>query len=223
MPDLLIVAKESKAVQELRAGLEQADFVCSVVPSEGEASKAISALSPDLVLVEVSGRLSDGAWDFIRGVKRERSLPVVALLAGGMPDNADRLLDADDFLVSPYDVRELAARMRRLLRGIESPDGGALIKCNNLVINLTNCDVTVGGKVVELTFKEYELLKLLAANKGRVYTREDLLNKVWGYDYFGGDRTVDVHVRRLRSKIEGPADTFIETVRNIGYRFKKVV
>ena len=220
MPDLLIVAKESQAVQELRAGLEQADFVCSVVNSESEASKAVSALSPDIVLVEV-GRFNDGAWDFIRGVKRECSLPVIALLAGGMPDNADRLLDADDFLLSPYSVKELAARAQRLLRGSESPDGGALIKCNNLVINLTNCDVTVGGKLVELTFKEYELLKLLAGNRGRVYTREDLLNKVWGYDYFGGDRTVDVHVRRLRSKIEGPTDTFIETVRNMGYRFKK--
>ena len=81
----------------------------------------------------------------------------------------------------------------------------------------------MGCKVVELTFKEYELLKFLASNRGRVYTREALLNKVWGYDYYGGDRTVDVHVRRLRSKIEDSKRTFIETVRNIGYRFIKEV
>ena len=90
-----------------------------------------------------------------------------------------------------------------------------------LVIDLANCEVRVGGKIVELTFKEYELLKFLARDRGRVFSREALLNKVWGYDYFGGDRTVDVHVRRLRSKIEISGQTFIETVRNIGYRFKK--
>jgi two-component system alkaline phosphatase synthesis response regulator PhoP len=81
--------------------------------------------------------------------------------------------------------------------------------------------VTVEWRIVELTFKEYELLKLLASNKGRVYTREILLDKIWGYDYYGGDRTVDVHIRRLRSKIEDSNHNFIETVRNIGYRFKK--
>jgi DNA-binding response OmpR family regulator len=89
------------------------------------------------------------------------------------------------------------------------------------LIDLARCEVTLEGRIVELTFKEYELLKLLAANSGRVYSREVLLDQVWGYDYYGGDRTVDVHVRRLRSKIEDSTHTFIETVRNIGYRFKK--
>lgn len=218
MPDLLILAKESQALRELRAGLEKADCACSIAHTEDEASAALASDSADLVLVE-AGRFNDGVWGFIRGVKRERALPVIALLADGMPANSVILLDADDFLAAPYNVKELAVRIQRLLRGASAEDG-ALIECNDLVINLTNCDVTVGGKVVELTFKEYELLKLLAGNRGRVYTREDLLNKVWGYDYYGGDRTVDVHVRRLRSKIEGP-ETFIETVRNIGYRFKK--
>ena len=96
-----------------------------------------------------------------------------------------------------------------------------MIRAGDLVIDLANCEVRVEGKIVELTFKEYELLKFLAKDRGRVFTREALLNKVWGYDYFGGDRTVDVHVRRLRSKIELSGQTFIETVRNIGYRFKK--
>ncbi|MFC2060806.1 response regulator transcription factor, partial [Chloroflexota bacterium] len=110
---------------------------------------------------------------------------------------------ADDFLISPYDDRELVLRIKRLLNnGIESLDSGELIKCDDLIIDLAKCEVTMERKVVELTFKEYELLKFLASNRGRVYTREALLNKVWGYDYYGGDRTVDVHVRRLRSKIE---------------------
>ena len=91
------------------------------------------------------------------------------------------------------------------------------------MIDLAKREVTVDGKLVELTFKEYELLKFLASNRGRVYTREALLNRVWGYDYYGGDRTIDVHVRRLRSKIEDSKHSFIETVRNISYRFKKDV
>ena len=90
-----------------------------------------------------------------------------------------------------------------------------------MTIDLVKYEVTLENRVIELTFKEYELLLYLASNKGRVFTREALLNKVWGFDYFGGDRTVDVHIRRLRSKIEDSEHTFIDTVRNIGYRFKK--
>jgi len=86
---------------------------------------------------------------------------------------------------------------------------------------MDNCEVTVDGRLVTLTFKEYELLRFLASNRGRVFTRDVLLNEVWGYDYYGGDRTVDVHIRRLRSKIEDSTHIFIETVRNIGYRFRK--
>ena len=90
----------------------------------------------------------------------------------------------------------------------------------DLKIDQARCEVSVGEKLVSLTFKEYELLKFLVTNRGRVFTRESLLDKVWGFDYFGGDRTVDVHVRRLRSKIEDAEHSFIETVRGIGYRFK---
>jgi len=89
------------------------------------------------------------------------------------------------------------------------------------VLNLTKCEVSLANNVIPLTFKEYELLKLLATNPGKVFNREALLNRVWGYDYYGGDRTVDVHIRRLRSKIEDATHNFIETVRNIGYRFRE--
>jgi two-component system alkaline phosphatase synthesis response regulator PhoP len=98
-----------------------------------------------------------------------------------------------------------------------------LIKCGDLVIDIAKYEVSIGGKLLALTFKEYELLKFLAKNRGRVFTRETLLNEVWGYDYYGGDRTVDVHIRRLRSKIEDSTHTFIETVRNIGYKFSTEV
>lgn len=222
MLHLLIIAQESKAVAALRAGLEQNGFACSHIPFGEKVTEALARQSPDLLLVEAGGHFPDsGVWEFIRRLKRESALPVIALVAGEMPDDIDSYLGVDDFLTSLYDVKELVVRIQRLLRSGKNGSSGELIKCNNLVIDLTNCDVTVRGRVVELTFKEYELLKLLAANRGRVYTRKDLLDKVWGYDYFGGDRTVDVHIRRLRSKIEGPNDIFIETVRNIGYRFKK--
>ena len=112
-------------------------------------------------------------------------------------------------------------RINQLLRKARGMKDSELIKCDGLVIDLAKCEVTVDGRVVGLTFKEYELLRFLASNRGRVYTREALLDKIWGYDYYGGDRTVDVHIRRLRSKIEDSKHTFIETVRNIGYRFKK--
>ena len=127
----------------------------------------------------------------------------------------------DDFVIQPYNMRELILRIKRLLNyRTESVDGDEPIKCNGLVMDIAKCEVTVVGKVVALTFREYELLQFLAGNRGRVFSRQTLLDKVWGYDYYGGDRTVDVHVRRLRSKIENSKHTFIETVRNIGYRFK---
>jgi DNA-binding response OmpR family regulator len=159
----------------------------------------------------------------MQSIKHENSLPLMALVPEERLNSIDGHLDvADDFLTTPYDGRELVLRIKRLLNHrTENVDSSELIKCNGLMIDIAKCEVTVEGKVIELTFKEYELLKFLASNRGRVYTREALLNKVWGYDYYGGDRTVDVHIRRLRSKIEDLKHTFIETVRNIGYRFTK--
>ena len=111
-------------------------------------------------------------------------------------------------------------RVKRLLRKTNNTDTSEVIKCGDLVIDIAKYEVSINGKLIELTFREYELLRFLASNPGRVFTRDALLNKVWGYDYYGGDRTVDVHIRRLRSKIEDSSHTFIETIRNIGYRFK---
>ena len=99
-------------------------------------------------------------------------------------------------------------------------DGGNLIKHGDLVLDLIKYEVSVAGRLIDLSFKEYELLKILISNKGRVLNRQTLLDKVWGYDYYGGDRTVDVHIRRLRSKIEDADHEFIQTVRNVGYKFK---
>ena len=224
MPNLLIIAQESKELTRLSLGLTRNGFVCSIIPHGNGFVKEITAHRPNLVIVGMNDYSANaGIQELMQSMKHENSLPLMVLVAEETLDSIDGHLDvADDFLTSPYDYQELALRMKRLLnRRTESVDSGELIKCDGLVIDIAKCEVTVESKVIELTFKEYELLKFLASNRGRVYTREALLNRVWGYDYYGGDRTVDVHVRRLRSKIEDSKHTFIETVRNIGYRFKK--
>jgi two-component system alkaline phosphatase synthesis response regulator PhoP len=223
MSRLLIIAKESKTDGRLGESLTCYGFACSTA-SYDEAMEQMARVLPDIVLVEVNGNLTDsGTWELIRRLKEERTMPIMALVPGETLDSLDGQLNVDDFMVSPHDAKELVLRARRLLNRNGNTDSNELIKSDGLIIDLAKCEVTVEGKVIELTFKEYELLKLMASHRGRVYTRDALLNKIWGYDYFGGDRTVDVHVRRLRSKIEDSKHSFIETVRNIGYRFRKDV
>jgi DNA-binding response OmpR family regulator len=155
-------------------------------------------------------------------VRRGRGVgvPLVAALSWELlPDPP--IGDVDDFVVCPWHAGELAARLRELQQQRpQSPDAPGLIRVGDLTIDPDRYEVFLAGKPVLLTFKEYELLKLLAKNPGRVFKREHLLNQVWEYDYFGGTRTVDVHIRRLRSKIEDATHTFIETVWNVGYRLK---
>ena len=137
------------------------------------------------------------------------------------PDQLGRIgvdLEIDDFAVLPAEPTEFVRRVERALWRRHGVDGENIVTCGALVIDLSNYRVTVDGEAVVLTYKEYELLRFLAMNSGQVFTREQLLNRVWGYDYFGGARTVDVHIRRIRAKIETRGRAFIETVRNVGYR-----
>ena len=176
----------------------------------------------EINIIEVTGSLPDAQIvDLIKRLKRDNRMPVIALVPVERLDSLDSNLDIDDFITSPYDARELTVRINRLLHSTGIAKSNQIIECEGLVLDPATCEVAVDGMVVALTFKEYELLKLLAGHRGRVFTREALLNKVWGDDYYGGDRTVDVHVRRLRSKIEDAKHSYIETVRNIGYRFRK--
>ena len=171
--------------------------------------------------MEIPARDNDAIWGLIVSLKKGKVLPVIALIPGEAPASLENHHEVDDFIISPYHDAELRLRVSRLLKKAGESANSELIKCNGLTIDLATCEVTVDGKKVDLTFKEYELLKLMASNRGRVFTREALLDKIWDYDYYGGDRTVDVHMRRLRSKIEDASHTYIETVRNIGYRFVK--
>jgi len=144
--------------------------------------------------------------------------PTLAVVPEGRLLAGDADLGVDDFVLYPLRPGELAARLRRLAGQPES-DSPDLLRRGALAIDLASYRVSIAGAPVELTYKEYELLRFLATQPDRVFTREALLDKVWGYDFYGGARTVDVHIRRLRSKLEVGGRTFIETVRSVGYRF----
>jgi len=154
-------------------------------------------------------------------IKAITDSPLLTVITFDLLDVAWPAIGIEDFFVGSSSDTELRARVRHLLT--LHPESADLMRHGDLAINAATCEVSIAGRLVELTFKEYELLKFLAREPGRVHTRQSLLNKVWGYDYYGGDRTVDVHIRRLRSKLEDPGHTFIDTVRNIGYRFRKHV
>jgi len=162
---------------------------------------------------------SDERLDEFCRLFRMRRLPVIALLKRGSLFDKHFLL-CDDFVLEPYDASEIDARFKRLFAAMETA-GTRQVAAKGLVIDTTEATVYLNGEPVELTFREYELLRYLAEHPGRVFSRDALLNAVWGFDYFGGDRTVDVHIRRLRTKIEDTEHSYIDTVRNMGYRFKK--
>jgi two-component system alkaline phosphatase synthesis response regulator PhoP len=220
MTQLLLITSEAKTAQPILASLTGHGLKCAAATYKSALGGAVLPL-PDLVLLIMPENYDNSIWELIKNLKKGRSLPVIALLSPGIVNSLDNHREIDDFLVRPYNDAELFLRIGRLLKKSPEAESSDLVKCDGLVIDLVTCEVTVDGKMADLTFKEYELLKLMARNRGRVFTREALLDKIWGYDYYGGDRTVDVHMRRLRSKIEDASHTYIETVRNIGYRFVK--
>ena len=214
---VLIVADGSERVRELSLGLAEKGFLCSIAFAEDERLKDVGALSADLVVIAVDGAAPGSQMrNLPQRLKEKTRLPVVTLLSNESLDVLDSAVAVDDFVMEPWNANEVVARVKRILKRKPNEDNKDLICCGELAIDVAKCEVAFRGRLVELTFKEYELLKFLLSNKGRVYSREALLNNVWGYDYFGGDRTVDVHVRRLRGKLDD--SDCIETVRNIGYR-----
>lgn len=222
MPDLIIIGNNNGKLAELQMALSRRGFGCSLTAYNEDITEYVSNQSPDVVIAEIDSYLPGNiAREYIQEIKIRSSLPIIALVTDKILDDLDVDRNIDDFISAPYNAAELALRIKRILKREVVPEHHETISCEGLLIDLASCEVSVEGKKVELTFKEYELLKFLAGNSGRVFTREALLDKIWGMDYFGGDRTVDVHIRRLRSKIEKHGQSFIETVRNIGYRFRK--
>ena len=175
--------------------------------------------TPDLLVVDLSLLPSERRVAFLQHCKSAK-LPVLALVSEENRASIDPTLGVEDLIFHPFKDSELRTRVRRILWQTGNWDSGQLIRVGDLVIDQERYEISVAGRRIMLTFKEYQLLSLLATNPGRVYSRETLLSRVWEYDYFGGTRTVDVHIRRLRSKVEDANHLFIETVRNVGYRFR---
>jgi DNA-binding response OmpR family regulator len=217
---VLIVADGSERVKALSLGLAEKGFLCSIASTDDGRLKDVGTLSVDLLVIAVDGAAPGSEMrNLPQRLKARTRLPVVTLLSNESLDVLDSFADVDDFVMEPWDTNEVTTRIRRILRRRPDADNKDLICCGDVAIDVAKCEVAFRGRLVELTFKEYELLRFLVNNKGRVFSREALLNSVWGYDYYGGDRTVDVHIRRLRSKLD--ESECIETVRNIGYRFRE--
>ena len=212
-----VISEAAQAISRLRSELNQNRIAYLTADSETD-TRQLAAQPPDLVLVLLDN--SPDTLELIHRIKQGIPVPVMALVSGEIITTINDTFPVDDFIISPYNHGEFTLRAKRLINKSGSSKKGVIIRCGDLLIDPVKCEVTLGGKVVMLTFKEYELLKFLASNPDRVFNRETLLNSVWGYDYYGGDRTVDVHIRRLRSKIEDYGHTFINTIRNIGYQFK---
>ena len=215
MLNVVVVARQTEKTVKLCTELNRYGFQCSIANTDDPLDQ-IKKRVTSLILVEFAD--FPDAEKLCRYLRQDKSLPIIAIVPLEKLDSLDSY--ADDFVVAPCNTRELVARAHRLIK-TKAETTGEQISSGDLTIDLEKYEVYVSGRPVSLTFKEYELLKFLAVHPGRVFTRDTLLNQVWSEDYFGGDRTVDVHIRRLRSKIEDQSHVYIETVRNIGYRFIK--
>jgi len=221
---LIISTKTTPEIKKLILGLTQKGFSSSVAQNSEDVIEQIAKQTLDLVFIDLNSfPVDSGIWDLPQRVKQRKRLAVIALISPQALDGLDPDLDIDDFVVQPWELDEVAARVKRVLRQASHASQGKVIECGDLRIDLARCEVSLSGNLVELTFREYELLKFLASNTGIVFTRDVLLDKVWGYDYYGGDRAVDVYIRRVRSKVEDATHSFIETVRGVGYKFKRKV
>jgi DNA-binding response OmpR family regulator len=211
--ETVVIAQQNSEITRLCSELNMHGFQCMFIDS-GSALEQVRNSTAKLLMVEFNG--SPEIDSLCQYVRQEIGLPIIALVSIEILANLNGY--ADDFVLKPYNIDELQARAYRLIKK-KAEASRQQINIEGLEIDLDKYEVYVEGRLISLTFKEYELLRFLAGHPGKVYTRDALLNQVWSKDYFGGDRTVDVHVRRLRSKIEDESHNFIETVRNIGYRF----
>lgn len=203
-------------VARLGPDLERAGFSAPVIAPERLANDELTH-SADVVVLDLRD-IPPAAFTILSESYQENGVILVVLAEADKMDRVAVDVPIDDFALVGCPPGELARRIERALWRKHGVDSDNFVRCGSLTLDLSNYRVTVDGEPLVMTFKEYELLRFLAMNAGRVFTREQLLNRVWGYDYFGGARTVDVHIRRIRAKIEIHGHAFIETVRNVGYR-----
>ena len=201
--------------------LRKAGYEVTCVERGDEALQAFRRVQPALVVLDVMLPGMDG-WEVLDKLRQESDVPVIMLTAKG--DTLDRIqgldLGADDYIVKPFDAKELLARIKAVLRRSSLPENEKCVTFEDLEISLDNYSVTLDGKQIEMPPKEIELLFFLASREGKVFTREQLLEQVWGFDFFGDSRTVDVHVKRIREKL-GERDAWqLKTVWGVGYKFE---
>lgn len=219
----LIVEDDSNIAELLRLYLGKDGFEVMIAPDGGKAESMFDLFTPDVVLLDIMLPVKDG-WQVCRDIRAKSAVPIIMLTAKGETTDKITGLDmgADDYVTKPFDVKELIARVHAVMRRSDN-DGPAEKKLtfDKLIINLDSYELVVNGVKVDTPPKEMELLYHLAASPNRVFTRNQLLDKVWGFDYFGDSRTVDVHIKRLREKLEGVSDKWcLKTVWGVGYKFE---
>jgi two-component system alkaline phosphatase synthesis response regulator PhoP len=222
----ILAVDDEEHIQELiKFNLENSGYKVICCGNGTEALKIAKSEKPDLVLLDVMLPGIDG-YDVCKEIRKDNNvsnIPIIMITAKS--EELDKILGlelgADDYITKPFSVRELLARVKAVLRRTTIQPMDKSYRFDNIIVDFEKHEVTNDGKRIELTLKEFEVLEILIKNKGRVITRDFLLDKVWGYEYFGETRTVDVHIRHLRQKIEEDDKNprYIETIRGVGYRF----
>jgi two-component system response regulator RegX3 len=230
-PRVMLVEDEEAFIEALQVGLAREGFEVIVARDGAEALSKFDEVDPDIMLLDVMLPKVSGT-DVCREVRKKSQVPIIIVSAKGSEVDAVVGLEvgADDYIVKPYRLRELVARMRAVMRRstltqTEIDDVGfGAIRVGDVSIDPERHVVTIRDEVVKLPLKEFELLYVLMANAGKVMTRENLIDRVWGSDYFGDTKTLDVHIKRLRSKVESdPANPVnIVTIRGLGYKYEKL-
>ncbi len=219
---ILIVEDEANIRELLRLYLEREGYTVLEAENGVEGIKLWKSEKPDMLLLDVMMPVMDG-WTVCKEIRAESDVPIIMLTAKG--ETADRVsgleMGADDYIVKPLEMPEVIARVRAVFRRMAPDDAAEKISFDNLTIDKQAYDLIIRGKRVDAPPKEIELLYYLASSPNRVFTRAQLLDDVWGFDYFGDTRTVDVHVKRLREKLEGVSDKWeLKTVWGVGYKFE---
>ena len=221
--NILVVEDDRNISDLIRMYLEKEGFDVRIAYDGGKAVEEYDRQAPDMVLLDIMLPVMDG-WAVCAHIREKDNTPIIMLTAKG--DVTDRItgleMGADDYLVKPFEMKELMARINAVLRRSEIPDDTRKrLVFDKLEINLDSYELLVDGKKVDTPPKELELLYHLASTPNRVYTRNQLLDEVWGFDYFGDSRTVDVHIKRLREKIENVSDQWeLKPVWGVGYKFE---
>jgi len=222
---ILVIDDDPNICELLKIFLENENYKVKSAGDGAEGIAAFKAYEPDLVLLDIMLPKKDG-WQECREIREMSQKPIIMITAKG--EVFDKVLGlelgADDFIVKPFDAKEVSARVKAVLRRYTAhnrTDEDEVVKFENIEISLRKYELKLNGKAIDIPPKELELLYFLSSNYNRVFTRDQLLDKVWGFDYLGDSRTVDVHVKRLREKLEGVSDKWnLKTVWGVGYKFE---